>query len=102
MNQLDDFATKSTDAIELEKAERLKLWEPTAPEWKDWKNTSANIGIKSVKLDDYGRKIVNVEMPYNRFSWEVNTVCFNIITMVFDMYYKKYNCDLIVRHDVSF
>ena len=70
------------EEIQKRRHEALGGLKATDLEWKDWKSVNADIGIKWVQLDEYGRKIVYVKMLCDRFSWTVNTVCFNIITEV--------------------
>ncbi len=48
-------------------------------------------------------KIVNIEMPYSQFSWQVNTVCFNLITEVLNQdEFIEYKCDLLLPKQMSF
>eukprot|EP01084_Bolivina_argentea_P106666 190826_1 len=94
---LTEFGAECQIKIETFRKEKLRSLPVTSTAWKTWKSVQRNIVLKSHKLDDYGRKIVNIEMGYHQFSWEVNSVCFNLLTEIMNEdKFKDSTCDLLV------
>ena len=107
---LYDFTQKCIEAIGVIRDEELRIIENDCyvdrTKKRDPKRSSyctylelkamdvESIVFKAIKLDEYGRKQVMIEMRYNDYSWNVRTLCFNCITSVADKdEFKEYVCD---------